>query len=300
MTKKGVILSIGLTLPLLFSAGCDKASDQTPLREDMLLQIGDSALYLNDVLARIPNGLEKGDSAALFSSIVDTWISNLLLSEMAAESLPDMDKIDRLVEQYRRQLIISEYRRIIKSSGHNKVSDNDVKRYYNEHSPELILERPIIKGIYLKVPDQAAADGKLQNLMEKPEGNAVDRLDQIGIETAMQYDYFADKWVDWETIADQIPYRFFDPDAFVESTKDFTTSYNGATYILHISDFLCSGERMPYEFAVPQIREILSRTNSEEYERGIINGLYRRALKEGRLKKVTYDPITKTMIPQKK
>lgn len=280
-----------LVASIVSLGGCGKGESAVVTERDALLQIGDSTLYLNDVLAKLPSNLEKEDSAKMFATIVDTWIQSILLADYAEQSIPDMERIERLVENYRKQLIISEYRRILQSSEKQKVEEDKIKEYYETHIEDLILEQPLIKGVYLKIPEEIAGNNDVETLMKDPVGNNLDNLEKTVIGKALQYDYFMDTWVGFETIADQIPYRFFDADAFVESTPDFTTTYNGATYYLHITEYMNSGERIPYEFAKSHIEQVLSRQNNDEYERKLINGLYKQALKEGRLKKIGYDPV---------
>ena len=123
----------------------------------------------------------------------------------------------------------------------------------------------------------------------------MDKLEKYGLKEAMQYDYFADRWVDWQVISEQIPYRFYDPDAFVESTKNFETTYNGSTYFLHIISYLKSGDVMPFDFARDQIAEILSGNKQKEHERRLIASLYNQALKDGRLKVMGFNPVTHKM-----
>lgn len=273
-------------------AACRSESTPTAESTEVLIQIGDSSLYLNDVLRKMPVGLEKEDSARLFQSIVDSWIQDMLLTRLAENTLSDPERIDRMVEEYRRQLIISEYRRKLKKSDADKISDAEVRKYYDEHADEMVLEMPLIKGVYLKMPDEAA-DPKIEELLSTPDKGNARRLEKSALGRALQYEHFEDRWVDWESIADQIPYRFFDPDAFVESTPDFSTSYNGATYYLHITAHLPSGEKMPLEVAATRIREILSHSRNADYEQRVINNLYKQALRDGTLKKIGYDPVAR-------
>ena len=73
----------------------------------MLLQIGDSVLTKSDVLAQMPQGLSPTDSLNLFDAIVKEWTERLMLEEVARENLPNIDKINRIVEDYRPLLLRS-------------------------------------------------------------------------------------------------------------------------------------------------------------------------------------------------
>lgn len=260
--------------------------------DDVLIQIGDSSLTLRQVVNRIPVGLDPADSANLFNTIVDTWIQNRLLYDVARANLTDMSRIEAMVDEYRNQLIVSEYRRRIKEENVKAISDDSIRAYYRNHLAELLLEHPLIKGIYIKLPEKAGKVEQITEWVRRARPEDIDNLERDGLREAIQYDYFADKWMDWQVVAEQIPYRFYDPDAFVESTPFFSTTYNGSLYLLHITESLHTGDTMPYEFASPLIAERLNASQRARYEERLVNSLYRQALRDGKLRKVTYDPVT--------
>ena len=278
---------------LVLWAGCGrkgKASDS--VKSEALLSVGDSVLTLNDVVSRIPLGLSSEDSVTMFNTIVDAWLEDMLLTEVASVNIPDMDRIEKMVSDYRRRLIIMEYRKLVRKDGEKKVDKDEIKDYYRNNSDEMRLEHPVVKGIYIKIPSNAEKIEKVRSWISDATPSSVDKLEKYGLKEAMQYDYFADRWVDWQVISEQIPYRFYDPDAFVESTKNFETTYNGSTYFLHIFSYLKSGDVMPFDFAKDQIAEILSGNKQKEHERRLIASLYNQALKDGRLKVMGFNPVT--------
>lgn len=278
----------------LLSCGHKKPAEKDA--PDVLISVGDSILTLDNVISRIPLGLGTEDSITMFNTIIDSWLEDMLLSEVASVNIPDMDRIEKMVDDYRRRLITMEYRKSVRKDGDSKVKNEEVKSYYRLHSDEMRLERPVVKGIYIKISSNAEKIEDVRRWMSDASTSNIDKLEKYGLKEAMQYDYFADKWIDWQTISEQIPYRFYDPDAFVESTKNFETIYNGSAYFLHIFSYLKSGEVMPFDFARDQIVEILSGNRQKEYERKLIASLYNQALKDGKLKVVGFNPVTHKMI----
>lgn len=274
-------------------AGCSGDGQKQQLIDyDVLIQIGDSTLTLHEVVGRIPVGLEPADSVNLFNKIVDTWIQNLLLRQVAADNLTDLSRIDAMVDEYRNQLIVSEYRRRIKEENVDAVPDDSVRDYYRRFGAEMTLEHPLVKGIYIKLPAKSENVDEIARRMRSARPDDIDFIEKNGLRDAMQYDWFEDRWVDWQILAEQIPQRINDPDSFVASGRFFSTEYNGAVYMLRISDFIRSGEKMPYDFAAPLIADRLNEKQRTSYESRLINSLYRKALREGKLKKITYDPVT--------
>ncbi len=290
-----IIVILSVAAVACFAAGCKREKTASVGGDVALLSVGDTTLYLASVVRQIPQGLAEADSIAMFSSIVDSWIQDVLLIEMAADNLPDLDRIERMVSDYRNRLIMMEYRKRMKHDSRRKISDDEVKRYYEAHADDMRLEHPVVKGIYIKLPSDADRLENVRQWVFSATRESIDKLEKYGLKGAIQYDWFGDRWVDWEMIAAQIPYRFYDADAFVESTVNFETEYNGSTYILHISEYLKSGDVMPYQFAVEQIREALSEKELAESDRKLMQSLFSKAVSDGTLRSEAYDPVKRRM-----
>ncbi len=287
------IRSVALMAILLFMASACGGSDKPEVEEgDVLVVLDDTTLMLHDVLNCIPVGMDPQDSVAMFHSIVNNWVKTRVLTDLAESKLPDVRHIDRQVEAYRNRLIVAEYLKKMRDGKRFKISEDSVKAFYEAHKSELLTEIPLVKGIYLKVASSSPGLAEIRQLMSEGSDKSVDRLEKTWIGDAIQYDYFENRWVDWQTIADQIPYRFYDPDAFLASTKNFETSYKESTYFLHITDYLPSGSVQPYKFARHGIADMMERAKMTSYEEALVNSLIAKAVKENRLVAVGYDPVS--------
>ncbi|MDE6831857.1 MAG: hypothetical protein K2J07_03890, partial [Muribaculaceae bacterium] len=135
---------------LLLAVGCSKpAPDIDAL---LVARVGQSRLTKNDIAQLITPGMSAEDSVKLVRSYVKSWIESRVMSEMAVKSIPDMTVIDRMVDDYRNELIAWEYRRLMfNQHGNVTFSDDTLRSYYNTHKSLFVLERPIVKGVYIKV-----------------------------------------------------------------------------------------------------------------------------------------------------
>lgn len=284
-----VFLSLLALSGHLFS-GCARDSHKETDTADILVEVRDSALTMRDVLSRVPAGLSAGDSAEMVKAEIDRWLRNMMLTDLAAENVADLDRIERLAEDYRNSLIIERYLRS-KGDEAEKVSQEEIKAFYDAHAEEMKLKAPLIKGIYLKVSDSEERLDDIRKWMSAATPSATDNIEKYGLRHASQYEYFLDRWVDWNVVAEQIPYRFFDADAFLDSTRDFETSYGGSVYILHISGYLASGSSMPYEYAYTRIEDILDNERRNVYRNNLLGSLYAKGIRDGILKPGIYDPV---------
>lgn len=296
--RKGfpVLMCLGLASCSSDDAGKSPLADE---ESDILVMVGDSALTMREVLVRIPSGLPASDSIMLFQSIVDGWLERNLLTSLAESKLDNLPEIDRLVEDYRRKLIIASYRRKLRETYQDGVGREEVENYYRLNSADMILERPVIKGLYVKIPSDAKRLADIRRWMRTATPEAIDNLERYGLEEAMEYSFFNNEWTDWDIIGRQIPYRFDNADTFVAQNTDFETSRRGITYLLHISGHLPSGEKMPFEVAEGIISERLAESRGEKYEEKLMADLYRSARASGRLRCVNYDPFEHRIIAER-
>lgn len=297
--KRKVLIALGAMMPCVWLGSCGHKEVRADQPEDILVEVGDSALTLREVLSQIPVGLSPEDSTEMFHSLVDHWVRNLMLSDLAKENEREMDRIDRMVEDYRNSLIIERYLRS-KEGEAGEISEDAIKQYYNLHREEMVTTEPLIKGIYLKVSEDVRNLDQIRQWMKDGSAEAVDRIEKEGLREASQYEYFIDRWVDWSVVAEQIPYRFFSTDAFLKSTKDFETSYGGSIYLLHVSEYLPAGSEMPQEYAASRIADILTREGRVNYRARLLTSLYKRGIKAGKLKPGMYNPLTGEMNSKKK
>lgn len=291
--RSSLVFSFLATAALLITGGCRKKT--TPAEESeerVLLTIDGEQLTMESVVSRIPVGIDPADSAALFKEIVDVWVSERILGKLAQRQLPNIEEIERKAASYRNRLIAREYLRQMRESKEIKVPSDSVRRFYDVHKSELLTERPLVKGLYLKIPSSSEWLDEVRRLMADASDESMERIESHFGSEVLQYDYFANVWVDWQTVADLIPYRFYDPDAFLKSTRDFETSYNGSTYILHITDYLPSGSEQPFEFAKSKIEAILRQISLSAYEENLVVSLLEKGIKDGKVVKGEYDPVS--------
>lgn len=291
----------GVVAVLLFAFACC-CSNQSPLTDEIqkrkLMQFGDSVLYAEDVVARIPVGLAASDSAEMFDKIVDDWLSSMLLSDMASRSNLDMRGIDRLVSEYRTSLIVAQYRQRMGKTHMAAADENKIKAFYDSHPEMMALEAPIIRGVYLKVNADTPQLPEIKRWMKRCTASDMDNIERYGLENALDYQYFVDVWTDWQTIASQVPARISTPRRWLTQNDNLEITKEGVTYMLHIAEWLDSGVNMPYEYARGIIAERLSSLSAAQYQRQLLRQLYQKSVKNGNLK-VTSDAVKPAFMSDK-
>lgn len=268
---------------IIAAASCsDKPSDNNAL--PYLAKLGSATLTAEDVHRAMPGGLSPEDSVKFVRAFVGTWIDSHLITDVAADKI-DMTDIDRLTEEYRRSLIMLEYRRLMFESHAKEIPDDSIQVYYDSHKSDFVLERPLVRGVYIKIANDAKNLRTIKRLYQSKKHNDIDQLEKEVIGSAVNYDYFRDKWIDWEQIETRIPFDFgTNPNNWPSAHKNLETSSNGFTYLLLITDVLPVGSSMPLDAARHEITERLLNRNRRAYDAQLQRELYQEALDKGRLK----------------
>lgn len=249
-----------------------------------LARVGSSVLTRTDLIKAMPGGLSQADSVRYAGLFIKKWIDTRLISDIASSEI-NMSDIDRLVEDYRNKLIALEYKkRMFDSHAAVEFSDDTLRNYYVIHNDDFMLERPMLKGLYLKVPDDAPNLSVIRRLYRSDNQADLDRLEKEVLTSAIHYDYFHDKWIDWEQIELHVPYDFgSDPDAFLKGRDHFETTAGGFVYLVDIEDVLPTGAHMPFDNAKRLIAERLTARARQAYESTLMSNLYDKSLKEGKI-----------------
>lgn len=238
-----------------------------------------------EVNEAMPQGLSPADSADFAERYIQRWVNDELLYEVARKNVPDMERIDKLVEQYRRDLVVFEYRkRLLSERASKEFGEQEMHDYYEKNPDMFRLREAILKGLYLKVPESAPNIGQLKKWYCSAKPDGVEKIEKYALKNVVIYDYFYDRWVPFEEIVSNIPYEFGDPETFLKNHRNLEFNKNGYWYLLHITEFKVKGEVMPYDFAKTQIQEILANNNRLDFNRELEENLYNDAEKSGEIK----------------
>ncbi len=260
------------------------SNDDKSVAPDALVVVGNATLTREDLRRNFPAGLSADDSTKFARAYIRHWIDDRMMSMLAAKEI-DLTEIDRMVEQYRNELIAFEYSKRMYEAHADELTADTIEAYYKAHADEFVLTRPMVKGVYLKVADDASALPTLRKLYRSDKPEDIDKLEKSALSGAVHYDYFRDRWVDWEQIETRVPYSFSpSADAFLsQNTRPIDFSQGGFTYLLLITDVLRSGQTMPLEAATPLIKERLNYAGQREYLGMLKRELLENAISDGKI-----------------
>ncbi|MFR3548938.1 MAG: hypothetical protein ACLTTW_00825 [Coprobacter sp.] len=170
---------------------CKKNSSEENEKGTILVRIGDKVLTRGDLEREIPDRLKSKDSALFADNFIKRWVDDQLLYEVASRNIPDKENIDRMVEHYRQELVIFEYQKhLLNEKLDKEISEEDMSVYYEKNRDKFKLHSAIIKGLFLKVPENSPQIARLKKWYKSVTPEAVENIEKYGLHNAVIYEYF--------------------------------------------------------------------------------------------------------------
>ena len=254
---------------------------------DVLVRVKDNVLERAEIKSQIPRGLSSADSLLLAESLEKRWVKDLLVYDVALRNQEREEKevVDKLVENYKRSLIRHRYQeQLVKERLSSEFGENDKLKYYEENQERFVLDRALIKGLFLKIPIDAPGLADVKKWYKSTSDVSLENIEKYSLQNANIYDYFYDKWVDFDQVMDNIPLHVADVNVFLKNNKHIEVSDSLHCYLLNIKEFLPKGEIAPFEYASPQIVEMLTNLRRVEFLRKFEEELYNDAVSRGDVK----------------
>lgn len=272
-----VILIISVIASIF--AACSSKSEANPDKANHpIVSVNQKTLYQADIETAIPEGLSAADSTTAADAYIKMWINDELIYEKAKQNVTDQDRINELVENYRQSLTVFTYlEQLLKEELSKKISESELKDYYDKHPESFELESSLVKGLFLKIPRSSNEVNNFRQWYQSKSESAKEKIEKASFQNAVIYDYFYDRWVNFDDIATNIPTPISNVDQFVKTNKNFETQDSLYVYLLHIEEYALSGTTAPYEYAKPQITDILINKHRESFLKQIETDLYKKA-----------------------
>jgi parvulin-like peptidyl-prolyl isomerase len=250
---------------------------------DVLAKVKDRTLIREEVLRMIPKGASSADSLLIAESFIKKWVKDALVYDVALRNLNDeKEEIEQLVEAYRYSLFRYRYQeQLIKEKLSADIRVTDRINYYEENQKKFILDKGLIKGLFLKIPADAPGLSDIKIWYKSSSVESLEKIEKYSIQNAIFYDYFYDRWVDFDDVMSNIPIHIGSTNNFLKNNKTLELSDSSYCYLLNIKEYLPIGSLTPYEYAEPQIIEMLINQRKMEFLRNFEEDLYQDAIKRG-------------------
>ena len=272
-----------LLLMIFLSVSCKEEYDhqgRTPL-----VEVDGTFLYLEDLQDISPSGLSVEDSVLFAERYIRQWTEDVLLYEKAQRNISDNDELERQVADYRKVLVMHAYQQaLIHQELSDDIPEDELLDYYQRNKELFKVERPLLKGLFIKIPLTAPRLSEVRRWYKEEDGKAVENLEKYSLQHAVKYEYFYDRWIPATELLNMLPIKEAELESRIHKQHHMELQDSAFYYFLNVSDYLSVGQQAPFDFARKQALEMLLNVKQVQYIRQVKDGLYRRAEKEKRIK----------------
>ena len=268
---------------LMSLGGCTEKHDhkgKTPL-----VEVSGKFLYQEDLQAALPLNLSSDDSVLFAENYIRNWVEDALLFDKAEDNVRDGEKVRALVESYRKALVMHNYQEeLVQQQLSVEIGPAEIADYYEKNKSLFVLEKPMVKGLFIKVPLQASGLADVRRWYKKNTQDAVEKLEKYSLRNAVTYDYFYDRWRPLEEIEAMIPAKKWESGSdYLNQHRDVEVKDTAFHYFLHIEEFQGKGKQKPLDFAQEEIKEILINLKRVDFINRVKEDLFRQASDKDRI-----------------
>jgi hypothetical protein len=243
-------------------------------------KVGNHVLTMDDLKKNVPDYLDDTDSSLWADDYIKKWVQRELLLMKAEENLKaDMKDVDRELEEYRNSLIVYRYKNeLMKQKMDTTVKEADIQKYFNENKESFILNRNIVKAIYIKVPVEVSSPENIKDLCATNDPEKLAKLNEYCLSYAKAYDRFNDQWVAADLVLKDTPMEITDQQHFLERNRFVESSDMNYYYIVCIRDYKLSGQVSPKEYVYNDIKNLILSKQKIQFLKQIEKDVYKEGI----------------------
>lgn len=250
-----------------------------------LVQVGNHFLYQEDVSQVIPFGMAKPDSVEFVRTFVRKWVEEQVLYEKAEHNVRGDDRIDRMVADYRRTLVMNNYERVLlQQKMPGELTEEELKEYYDANKQLFVLEEPVVKGVFIKAPLKSPGLKELKQWYKDNSDEALEKLEAYAFRNAVIYEYFYDHWVPLSELEGKVVVNLAELSSDFDKNPDIEAKDDEYCYLVHIEEYVKEGEAKPYDLARQDIINLLANNRKVEFMDRVKRDLYNESVEAGRIK----------------
>lgn len=255
-------------------------------QDNPVAKVGDKVLTMEELSKNIPDYLDNADSSLWADDYIKKWIQRELLLIKAEDNLgADMKDVDKELEEYRNSLIVYRYKdQLMKQKMDTTISEADIQKYFNENRNNFVLNRNIVKAIYIKVPLEVSSPETIKDLCTSKDPAKQAKLNEYCLSYAKTYDRFNGQWVDADLALRNFPMNISDQQSFLEKNRFAESKDKDFYYFFYIIDYRLAGQISPNEYVYNDIRNLILNKQKIQFLQQVEKDVYKEGIEKNKVK----------------
>ena len=257
MNQQALHIAMLLTFSLISCKPQIEIIENNPLLASVYTQ----TLYLSDIAPLIQTESTAEDSIQYTHAIIEKWVREAILMREAERNIPaDLD-IQKMVSDYRSSLILLNYKqKLVHANLDTTITENQQRKYYEEHKSQYKLDEPILSCIFLKVKKSASQMDKIEELWTNEKYPELIDVDEDAFEFRLMEE---GSWNTWKDIKALLPKQFWSYDE-LKSKVARSKSSEEYKYFIKVMKFEDENKIPPLSYIKDQVQKVILHKRQSE------------------------------------
>ncbi len=246
-----------------------------------MARVGEKELLQTDVQSIFTSDLTPQDSVKILESYVDMWVKKQLKVQEAERLFRSSNAdIERMVEDYRNSLLIHRLDQYYVDNRLDTLfTDTEITAYYDAHKNDFILDRAIVRGRIVAVPENYRQRSQLRELMTAS-GEKLQDFTDICQKNNFSLTEF-NTWTDWTDFISRVPVsRLTEAHKEPQPEKVVEIKDGDLIYLICVSDVRRPGDMNPLERVKEVIKRVIFNQRKLEIIRTYEDSIYNAAVND--------------------
>jgi hypothetical protein len=238
--------------------GCDSLSG-FKADDEMIARVGTTYLYRSELASAMPSGIAAQDSINYSQAYISKWIVGQLKQQEAEKLFSQSESdIDRLVEEYRRSLLVHRLdEHYLEMEPEIEITNDDIVAYYNAHKSDFRISQPMVKGEIVAMDEKYRRREQMLKWFESPKAeHREDFVESCRKNNILHLQF--EEWISFSDFLSNLPLlRTTRHEELLGNRMVQKIHHDKTYYYYRITNALKVGDTMPLEMARENIRQIL-------------------------------------------
>ncbi|MCK4561588.1 MAG: hypothetical protein KAT78_01655 [Flavobacteriaceae bacterium] len=246
---KHLLLYILLIIVLL-------ACNEQNKTKNTIARVYDKYLYEKDIPKRLPDNLTKEDSILFRNNYINTWATEQLLLHKAKINIEDINgEIKRLVESYKKELLIDKYKQaILQQDLDTIITELDIDEYYKNNRNIYKLNENLIQLKYMHFNSGIKDIKEIVKLFKSNDINDFNKLVDRELEFN-SFNFNDSIWISYSRVEKKLP--ILKGENKLKKNQFLQKEDSLGVYLVAVKNILNRNDVAPQSYVTPLIKQMI-------------------------------------------
>lgn len=229
---------------------------QQEIDKNIIARVYDNYLYEGDIALKIPDNLSKEDSLVLRNSLINMWATEQLLLEKAKINIEgENEEINKLVDNYRKDLIVDKYKKaVLQQELDTLITIVDIDDYYKKNKEIYKLNEDLIQLKYIHFSKELNDKKEIIKLFKSIEKEDLNELESRNLEFN-SFNFNDSIWISFNKALDRLP--FLKNEKKIKNNIFIQKEDSLGVYLVAVKNVLKRNDIAPKSYVMPLIRQMI-------------------------------------------